>query len=144
MGKVADDRPCMWCGDTSDQATMVLCNCCNTCYHPQCAEESEGTRVQGGPWFCHACKGFLVLWGAPDVIQDWPLMDYLWTGALPQDPVQLAHQTGGNLPHIGRRAASPAAGGRAPAGVLGEHSAASVLSVAAGGYPQGLGLLRTR
>ena len=24
--------------------------------------------------------------GAPDVMQDWPLMDYLWTGALPQDP----------------------------------------------------------
>ena len=54
--------------------------------HPQCAEESEGTRVHGRPWFCHACKGFLVLWGAPDLTQDWPLMDYLWTGALPQDP----------------------------------------------------------
>ena len=43
-------------------------------------------KVHGGPWFCHACKGFLVLWGAPDVMQDWPLMDYLWTGTLPQDP----------------------------------------------------------
>ena len=30
-GKAADNRPCMWCGDTSDQATMVLCNCCNAC-----------------------------------------------------------------------------------------------------------------
>ena len=43
-------------------------------------------KVHGGSWFCHACKGFLVLWGAPDVMQDWPLMDYLWTGTLPQDP----------------------------------------------------------
>ena len=76
----------MWCGDASDQATMVLCDRCNACYHPHCAEESEGTRVHGGPWFCHSCKGFLALWGAPDVTQDWPLMDYLWAGALPQDP----------------------------------------------------------
>ena len=82
-GKVTDDRPCMWCGDASDQPTMVLCDRCNACYHPHCAEESEGTRVHGGPWFCHSCKGFLALWGAPDVTQGWPLMDYLWTGALP-------------------------------------------------------------
>ena len=86
MREVADDRPCMWCGDASDQATMVLCDRCNACYHRHCTEESEGTRVHGGPWFCHSCKGFLALWGAPDVTQDWPLMDYLWTGALPQDP----------------------------------------------------------
>ena len=48
--------------------------------------DSDGTKVHGEPWFCHACKGFLVLWGVPDVMQDWPLMDYLWTGTLPQDP----------------------------------------------------------
>ena len=85
-GDISDDCPCMWCGDTSNQATMVLCDCCNACYHPQCAKESEGTRVHSGPWFGNACKGFLVLWGAPDVMKDWALMDYLWTGALPQDP----------------------------------------------------------
>ena len=65
---------------------MILCDRCNACYHPQCAADSDGTRIHGGPWFCHACKGYLALWGAPDVTQDWPLMDYLWTGALPQDP----------------------------------------------------------
>ena len=65
---------------------MILCDRCSACYHPRCAEESEGTTVHGGPWFCHACKGYLALWGAPDVTQDWPLMDYLWTGTLPQDP----------------------------------------------------------
>ena len=27
-----------------------------------------------------------MLWGAPDVTQDWPLMDYLWMGHLPGDP----------------------------------------------------------
>ena len=59
-GDVSDDQPCIWCGDASDHATMVLCNRCNACYHPQCVADSDGTKVHGWPWFCHACKGFLV------------------------------------------------------------------------------------
>ena len=42
--------------------------------------------LHDGPWFCHSCKGHLSLHGAPDVTQDWPLIDHLWTGWLPQDP----------------------------------------------------------
>ena len=85
-GSKPDDRPFMWCGDPSDYAIMVLCDCCNACYRPQCAADSNRTKVHGGPWFCHACKGFLELWGAPEMTQEWALMDYLWTVTLPQDP----------------------------------------------------------
>ena len=48
---VADHQPCMWCGDASDHATMVLCDRCNACYHPQCAADSDGTKVHRGPCF---------------------------------------------------------------------------------------------
>ena len=61
-GVTSDDRPCMWCGDASDHATMVLCNRCNVCYHPQCAADSNGMNVHRELWFCHAFKGFLALW----------------------------------------------------------------------------------
>ena len=53
-GDTADNRPCMWCGNASNQATMVLCNRCNACYHPQCAEDSNRMKVHGEPCFCHA------------------------------------------------------------------------------------------
>ena len=82
---IADDRLCKWCDDASNHATIVLCDHCNACYHPHCTEDFDAMKVHGGPWFCHACKGFLVLWEAPDVMQDWPLMDYLWTGTLLRD-----------------------------------------------------------
>ena len=67
-GSKPDDRPCMWCGDASDHATMVLCDRCNACYHPQCTADYDRMKVHGGPWFSHANKGFLALLGAPDMM----------------------------------------------------------------------------
>ena len=67
---------------------MILCDHCNDCYHRDCAVRSGGTKLHGGPWFCEACKGRLVLSGIPDVTLDWPLHEYLWLGpdTLPTDP----------------------------------------------------------
>ena len=65
---------------------MVLCDRCNGCYHRDCAKGTAGTKLHGGPWFCAECKGYLTLQGAEDITQDWPLLDHLWTGWLPQDP----------------------------------------------------------
>ena len=47
-----DDRPCQYCGGRDHQATMILCDRCNACYHPACAAQTEGTALHGGPWFC--------------------------------------------------------------------------------------------
>ena len=65
---------------------MLLCDRCNGCYHRDCALATGGTRVHDGPWFCEQCKGELILHGCPDITQDWPLIDHLWTGWLPNDP----------------------------------------------------------
>ena len=62
---------------------MILCDRCNSCYHKDCAATAGGSAIHGGPWFCSSCKGHLTLHGAPDITQDWPLMDHLWTGWLP-------------------------------------------------------------
>ena len=35
------------------------------------------------PWFCESCKGAIL--GATDLIQDWPLIDHLLMGWMPQD-----------------------------------------------------------
>ena len=62
---------------------MILCDRCNSYYHKECAATAGGSAIHGGPWFCSSCKGHLTLHGAPDITQDWPLMDHLWTGWLP-------------------------------------------------------------
>ena len=83
-----DDRPCNLCNRASRQDDMVLCDHCDACYHRDCASKSRGTKLHDGPWFCATCKGSLTLQGYPDITQDWPLIDHLWTGWLPQDPVE--------------------------------------------------------
>lgn len=86
QGSPTDDRPCGLCGNDHHQDAMILCDRCEGCYHRDCAGTTGGTQVHDGPWFCERCKGELTLHGMPDVTQDWPLMDHLWTGWLPQDP----------------------------------------------------------
>ena len=58
--------------------------------------------------------------------------------------VRPAQQTGGDLPRSGRQAASLSASGRTSQRVLGECPTTGVLCASAGGYPQGLGLLRAQ
>ena len=55
--------------------------------------------------------------------------------------VRSIRQAGSNLPCTGRRVVGPVAGCWASAGALGERSATGVPSIAASGYPQGLGSL---
>ena len=87
-GKPVDDRPCQLCKGTDHQEDMILCDRCNAWYHRDCARKTKGSRIHKGPWFCATCKGTLTLEGYPDITQDWPLMDHLWTGWLPQDPTE--------------------------------------------------------
>lgn len=86
MDTPVDLRPCKECTKKHDQKNMILCDRCNECYHRACARRTAGSRVHDGPWFCADCKGHLTLHGVPDVTQDWPLIDHLWTGWLPEDP----------------------------------------------------------
>ena len=72
-GQPVDTRPCAYCGGETHHRDMILCDRCNTCYHVECARESGGTELHGGPYFCHKCKGELVHEGFLDVIEDWPL-----------------------------------------------------------------------
>ena len=65
---------------------MILCDRCESCFHKDCAPHSEGSRIHDGPWFCGPCKGHLTLNGFDDITHDWPLMDHLWTGWLPENP----------------------------------------------------------
>ncbi len=88
-GKPIDDRPCKLCKDDARQDEMILCDRCEACYHRDCAGKIGGTRIHDGPWFCATCKGALTLEGYQDITQDWPLMDHLWTGWLPQDPTEV-------------------------------------------------------
>ncbi len=89
MSYPKDDRPCTSCGVGDHHDWMVLCDKCNDCYHRICAEVSGGSKVHGGPWFCKKCKGELTLQGPPDIMQDWPFIDHMWTGYLPKDPAEV-------------------------------------------------------
>ena len=65
---------------------MILCDKCNACYHEDCAKKTRGSRVHDGPWFCARCRNEIALYGPKDITQDFGLIDYLWTGHLPENP----------------------------------------------------------
>lgn len=46
--------------------------------------DSEQPPIHEGPWFCYKCRGSIALKGFQDVTQDIGLIDYLWTGKLPE------------------------------------------------------------
>ena len=57
-------------------------------------------HFHNGPWFCESCKGVdNHVVSVPDVTQDWPLIDHLWTGWLPQDmdKANQLRQSGGGV-----------------------------------------------
>ena len=64
---------------------MILCDRCGKCYHSDCAASAGGTQLHGGPFFCSYCKGQILHEGFTDVMEDWPLHQYLWAGTLPDD-----------------------------------------------------------
>ena len=41
--------------------------------------------MHDGPWFCESCRGAITMCGVANMTQDWPLIDHLWMGWLPQD-----------------------------------------------------------
>jgi hypothetical protein len=41
--------------------------------------------IHDGPWFCNRCRGKLAIEGFTDIMEDYPVMDYLFAGKLPDD-----------------------------------------------------------
>ena len=41
--------------------------------------------LHAGPWFCPDCRGIISMYGPQDICYDFHLIDYLWTGFLPED-----------------------------------------------------------
>ena len=88
MGSLFDERlrgqPCKHCHSLYDEENMIVCDKCGATYHRLCAHD-KGMVVHDGPFFCHTCKGTIAIEGASDVMEDYPLIDYLFTGVLPKD-----------------------------------------------------------
>ena len=64
---------------------MVLCDRCKKCLYPECAATTRGTALHGGPFICKECKEEIVHEGFRDIMEDWPLHDFLWAGQLLED-----------------------------------------------------------
>ena len=67
---------------------MVVCDRCNSPYHKEC---QEAVAPAGrGPWYCGLCRGWLLLHGTTDPVEDIPLLDYLFRGIAPDDEREYA------------------------------------------------------
>ena len=92
MGSLFDERlrgkPCKHCHSTYDEENMLVCDKCEATYHSMCAKD-KGMVVHEGPFFCHICRGIIAMEGAADIMEDYPLLDYLFTGVLPKDLEEL-------------------------------------------------------
>ena len=88
MGSLFDERlrgqPCRHCNSAHDEEDMLVCDKCEATYHSSCAKE-KNMVVHDGPFFCHRCRGTIAVEGVADVMEDYPLLDYLFTGVLPTD-----------------------------------------------------------
>ena len=69
---------------------MVVCDRCESCWHPHCGEDQGHNPIHDGPWYCAACRGHIVLKGFTDVTQDLGLIDYLFRGVLPEQEGEAA------------------------------------------------------
>ena len=85
-GSLVDLRPCASCGMEDRQDQMILCDRCEGCFHRDCVKFDTGEEPHEGPFFCPRCKGDILHQGFSDVMEDWPLHRYLWTGHLPENP----------------------------------------------------------
>ena len=82
--------PCRACNSIEDEASMVVCDCCEGCWHPRCGDDEGRNPVHDGPWYCTTCRGYIATHGYADVIQDLGLIDYLWRGILPDQDEEAA------------------------------------------------------
>lgn len=65
---------------------MVVCDRCESPYHATC--QQEVSPVVAGPWYCGTCRGWLLLNGHTDPVQDLSLLDYLFRARVPDDDVE--------------------------------------------------------
>lgn len=78
-------RPCGICGTSEDEANMLVCDKCESCFHSQCVSTAEGyTKPNDGPWYCRRCRTHIIMHGHSDLIEDLPLLDLLFLGKEPQ------------------------------------------------------------
>lgn len=65
---------------------MLVCDRCEQCWHSSCAQIKQSTPIHSGPWFCFKCRAHILTHGPTDVIEDIPLLEYLFAQTTPQDP----------------------------------------------------------
>lgn len=65
---------------------MVVCDSCEAVHHKECQEAVA--PVGRGPWYCGSCRLRLLQQGSEDVVEDIPLLDYLFRQRVPMDPVE--------------------------------------------------------
>lgn len=86
-GLVSADLACEECGQTADDANMVLCDHCNRGWHRQCASsEAQYRETWYEYWYCDACIDADML-DPSDPTQDLELLHYMRTGTYPEDMV---------------------------------------------------------
>lgn len=72
---------CRRCGGLEVEELMVVCDRCDSPFHAAC--EQHVSPVVRGPWYCGACRGWLLTNGHSDPIEDLALLDYLFRGRVP-------------------------------------------------------------
>ena len=82
--------PCAVCAGLQGEGDMLLCDRCPQTFHPECARDTGHPTPHDGPWLCKQCRGHVAMFGFEDVMHDFGLCDFLWTGALPESPDEAA------------------------------------------------------
>ena len=83
-------QPCKVCGGLHDEVSMMLCDRCEGCFHPECLSPEAYEKIRDGPWLCEPCRGHVALHGATDITHDFGLLDYLFDGTIPGNPEEYA------------------------------------------------------
>ena len=59
--------PCQKCQGLQEEAHMIVCDRCESCWHTSCGEDGGRNPVHDGLWYCGPCRGHIVLHGFQDV-----------------------------------------------------------------------------
>jgi len=81
-----EGKPCRHCGGHEQDELMVVCDRCESPYHREC--QDGVAPVTEGPWYCGQCRNWLLLNGWSDVVEDLPLIDFLFRGRVPDDEAE--------------------------------------------------------
>ena len=63
---------------------MVVCDKCEECFHRDCLSKDKRIKQpEKGPWYCRRCRSHIIAHGPDDIIEDLPLLDFLFQGKEP-------------------------------------------------------------